>query len=140
MTLFCASDIIDEQKFVILFRKIKGMVVMELWKIGENKAVEYLDKKGYRIIRRNYRCRFGEIDIIAIDDNTLCFIEVKTRSSVRHGLPCEAVGYEKLMHIRLVAEVYMSRYRHDVCDVRIEVVEVLYRKGHFYVRHIKNIT
>lgn len=140
MTLFCADGIIDEQKFTILFRKIKGLAIMEFWKIGENKAVEYLDKKGYRIIRRNYRCRQGEIDIIAIDDNALCFIEVKTRSSLRHGLPCEAVSYGKLTHIRHVAGVYMSRYRHDVCDVRIEVVEVLYRKGHFYVRHIKNIT
>ena len=111
---------------------------MELWKMGENKAVEYLDRKGYRILRRNYRCRLGEIDIIAVDGDTLCFIEVKTRSSLRHGLPCEAVNGKKRMHIERAAEVYMSRYRHDLDEVRIEVVEVLYRKERFFVRHIKN--
>lgn len=118
--------------------KLKGVCIMELWKIGENKAVEYLDRKGYRILRRNYRCRLGEIDIIAVDGDTLCFIEVKTRSSLRRGFPCEAVNGKKLMHIGRTAEVYMSRYRHDLDEVRIEVVEVLYRNERFFVRHIKN--
>ena len=111
---------------------------MELGKTGENRAVEYLDKKGYRVLRRNYRCRSGEIDIIAIDGSTLCFIEVKTRTSLRHGMPCEAVDRRKLEHISRAAAVYMSRYRHGCDSARIEVVEVLYIRKKFYIRHIKN--
>lgn len=115
---------------------------MNLGKTGENRAVYYLDRKGYRIISRNYRCRVGEIDIIAMDeaDNTLCFVEVKTRSSVSCGLPCEAVDGRKLRRIRDAASVYMGRFRH-ICDsVRIDVIEVLYIKERFYIRHIKNVS
>ena len=111
---------------------------MDLGKTGENRAVDYLDKKGYRVLQRNYRCRAGEIDIIAVDGSTLCFIEVKTRTSLRHGMPCEAVGRRKLEHIKHAASVYMGRYRHNCDSVRIEVVEVLYIKKKYYIRHIKN--
>lgn len=111
---------------------------MDLGKTGENKAVEYLDKKGYRIVRRNYRCRAGEIDVIAIDGDTLCFIEVKTRTSLRHGTPAEAVDWRKLEHIKRAASVYMGRYRHGCESARVEVIEILYIKNKFYVRHIKN--
>lgn len=112
---------------------------MNLGKAGENKAVEYLDKKGYQILRRNYRCKAGEIDIIALDGSTLCFIEVKTRTSMRHGMPGESVDMRKLQHIRRTAAVYMSRFKHDCESVRIEVIEVLFIKKRFYVRHIRNI-
>ena len=112
---------------------------MDLGKTGENRAVEYLDKKGYMILQRNYRCRAGEIDIIAAEGSTLCFIEVKTRTSLRHGMPCEAVDRRKLEHIKRAASVYMGRYRHDCDSARIEVVEVLYLKKKYYIRHIKNV-
>jgi putative endonuclease len=112
---------------------------LKLWQIGENRAAEYLDRKGYRILHRNFKCNLGEIDIIAMDGTTLCFIEVKTRTSLKHGLPCEAVTASKLEHIRRCATIYISRYRCECESIRIEIVEVLYSNDKYYVRHLKNI-
>lgn len=74
-------------------------------------AAEVLRNKGYQILRRNYRCRAGEIDIIAQRSGELCFIEVKTRQSFNYGRPCEAVSEEKKKHIRRVARQYLSDMR-----------------------------
>ncbi len=62
---------------------------------GEDAACQYLEQKGYKILRRNFRCYSGEIDIIAAKGQTLSFIEVKTRSSTLYGLPREAVTFGK---------------------------------------------
>ena len=123
---------------------------------GENQAVEYLDKKGYEILVQNYRCRFGELDIVAEKDGALCFIEVKTRSSVEHGAPCEFVDHRKRLHIRRCAWAFMEDMKkgrlqshgsagkkYDTSEalywfrkrkwetMRIEIVEVLYRDEKF---------
>lgn len=111
---------------------------MDLGKEGELRAVEYMDRKGYRILQQNYRCRFGEIDVIAMDEEVLCFVEVKTRKSLRFGLPCEAVNGQKLSHIRRCAQVYLSRHHPRCRGIRIDVAEVLLQKGRYYVRIIKN--
>ena len=66
---------------------------------GESYAEDYLRRQGYRILTRNYRTKIGEIDLIADDHGTLVFIEVKTRSSVRYGIPSEAVNYKKKQKI-----------------------------------------
>ena len=68
--------------------------------IGENAAADVLRAKGYRILRQNYRCRYGEIDIIAERGGDVSFVEVKTRQSFRFGRPCEAVTDEKKKHMR----------------------------------------
>ena len=80
----------------------------KLGSIGENMAVEVLRSKGYQILRRNYRCRAGEIDIIAQRFGELCFIEVKTRQNFNYGRPCEAVNDEKKRHIRRAAREYLN--------------------------------
>jgi len=80
----------------------------ELGCIGENMAAEVLRSKGYQILRRNYRCRSGEIDIIAQRFGELCFVEVKTRQSFNYGRPCEAVSEEKKRHIRRAARQYLD--------------------------------
>lgn len=83
-----------------------------LGSMKEELACEYLQSKGYVILRRNYRCRFGEIDIIAKDisegEPVLCFIEVKHRNNMTHGLPEEAVDYQKQRHITKTALFYLS--------------------------------
>ena len=63
-----------------------------------NKTMEYLENNYYQIIEKNFYCRFGEIDIIAIDkkENELVFIEVKTRTNLLYGIPIEAVNYNKI--------------------------------------------
>lgn len=109
-----------------------------LGKAGEERAAVYLDSIGYEILERNFRCRFGEIDIIAKDGDTICFVEVKTRSRTDHGLPCQAVDRKKILRIKRCAYVYLSRSDIDHKDIRIDIIELLYREGGFSIRHLKN--
>lgn len=73
---------------------------------GEDLAVTFLHKKGYKIIHRNFRAKGGEIDIIAIDGDTLVFIEVKTRSTNEFGSPLEAITYRKMKSLIKTAQFY----------------------------------
>ena len=66
---------------------------------GEDIAIEYLEKRGYIILERNFYCRQGEIDIIAKDKNEIVFIEVKSRSSIQYGCPSEAVNKQKIKEL-----------------------------------------
>ncbi len=74
---------------------------------GEDLAAIYLIKNGYDILERNFRCRIGEIDIIAQKDGVLTFVEVKTRLNTITGLPSEAVTYRKQQKIRATSKYYM---------------------------------
>ena len=77
--------------------------------VGEQIAAEYLVKNGFKILDRNFRYgRFGEIDIIAVENEYICFIEVKTRTSSLFGTPIEAVGYEKRKKIKALAWTYIK--------------------------------
>jgi len=100
-----------------------------LGKVGEAAAAWYLEKKGWKVLERNYRCRFGEIDLIVLDGNVLVFVEVRTRSSASFGTPQESVGYKKQNKLRSLARYYMmdrqvkykiSGYRFDVLAVKID--------------------
>ena len=79
--------------------------------IGENAAADVLRAKGYRILKQNYRCRYGEIDIIAERDGDVSFVEVKTRQSLKFGWPSEAVNEEKIKHIKRAARCYLNEMR-----------------------------
>lgn len=92
---------------------------------GERLAADYLNKKGYRIIERNYRYRRNEIDIIARFKGTLCFIEVKTRSSEEKGHPAEAVTPQKQQEIIKAARAYLAFKGGGEIDCRFDVVTVL---------------
>jgi len=81
---------------------------IELGKFGEDFACTYLQRQGYRIEFRNFRCKIGEIDIIAVKDNVLSFIEVKTRRSTTYGRPLLAVNLAKQKKIYRCAELYMQ--------------------------------
>lgn len=74
---------------------------------GEEMARRYLELSGYKILSRNYRCRIGEIDIIAEKDGVLTFIEVKTRHTTVTGYPSESVTFTKQQKIRNAAQYYM---------------------------------
>ena len=82
-----------------------------LGQIGENAAADVLRAKGYRILRQNYRCRYGEIDIIADKCGCLSFVEVKTRQGLAFGRPGEAVTEEKKRHLRKTAFCYMDELK-----------------------------
>lgn len=92
----------------------------------ERLAAEYLTKQGLEILDRNYRCRQGEIDLIARDGSYLVFVEVKYRSGSGMGDPAEAVGFYKQQHIRAAARYYLyqNRYGEDV-PCRFDVVGIL---------------
>ena len=98
---------------------------LRLGERGEAAAERHLVSLGYRILARRFRCRAGEIDLIAEDGPTLVFIEVKTRSSLAFGSPGEAVGALKRSRIAAAASLYLARSNHDDRACRFDVVEVL---------------
>ncbi|HSE83754.1 MAG TPA: YraN family protein [Thermodesulfobacteriota bacterium] len=91
---------------------------------GEKIACRALKKQGYRIIKKNFRCRQGEIDIIAEDSATLCFIEVKSRYSQNFGLPEESVTKRKQGKLYAVAAIYLERVKTKPQDMRFDIVSV----------------
>lgn len=93
---------------------------------GESLAVSYLVKEGYQIIARNFRCRQGEIDIVAKDENYLCFIEVKRRKGTSSGHPLEAISPNKIRHICKAALYYLqSAHLPESTAVRFDVVAII---------------
>lgn len=101
-----------------MFRKALG-------KTGEDLAASYLKDLGYTLIKRNYRIRGGEIDIIAEQGQTLVFIEVKTRSSMQFGGPLEAVGPAKQKQIIYTAQHYLQQNDLFNRDIRFDVLGIL---------------
>ncbi len=91
---------------------------------GEDLAVSFLRKKGYKIIERNFRMRGGEIDIIAIDDDTLVFIEVKARSTTEFGSPLEAITYWKMNSLIKTAQFYKNKNPRLPQALRIDAVAI----------------
>ncbi|WAM34733.1 YraN family protein [Caldicellulosiruptor morganii] len=96
----------------------------ELGNNGEEIAVEFLKKMGYEILHRNFRCRFGEVDIIAKHGDVVVFVEVKTRKSLKFGYPSEAVTRTKQKHLKKVAEYFSQRRDAKDCMFRFDVVEI----------------
>jgi putative endonuclease len=112
---------------------------LSLGEWGENAATRFLVKNGYKILEKNFRCRIGEIDIIAMDKEVLVFIEVKTRRNLSYGLPSESITATKLHHIRRTI-YYYSLIRNLHCtDMRIDVIEILVANGRAYIHQIKNV-
>lgn len=98
----------------------------ECGKRAEDLAVLFLEAEGYRVVERNYRCRMGEIDIIAVEDEVLTFVEVRSRSGSSYGRAEESIGQHKRNRMRRVAEYYLlekglgnSRARFDVVAVSV---------------------
>ncbi|MBS3732898.1 MAG: YraN family protein [Desulfobacterales bacterium] len=90
--------------------------------LGESLAVRHLKKNGYRILARNYRNRFGEIDIIARHGKTLVFVEVKARASKNYGPSKAAVDRAKQKKISMVALGYLKQTRNTGAKARFDVV------------------
>ena len=100
---------------------------------GEDAAAKYLKERGYKIIKRNYKCPFGEVDIIAELGEVLAFIEVKTRTSDKFGAPNEAVGRDRQKRYKNSARYYFTGREPD-CTVRFDIIEVT-KEG---INHIEN--
>lgn len=100
---------------------------------GESRAAKFLEKSGYKILHRNFKCPFGEIDIIAQKDDTVCFVEVKTRSSDYFGAPNQAVDKKRQKRYIDSARYYFTN-REINCTVRFDIIEVT-KEG---INHIEN--
>ncbi|SEP89694.1 putative endonuclease [Lachnospiraceae bacterium RM5] len=99
----------------------------------EKFAGKYLISLGYEIIEYNFKCKSGEIDIIARDGNYLVFVEVKYRKSENYGMPIEAVDFRKQNKIRGVANYYLLKTGYNKA-VRFDIIGILGEK----ITHIKN--
>ena len=101
----------------------------ELGAKGEEKAVRYLQNRGYRVLERNYRTRLGEIDVIAEQGDDLVFIEVKTRSGNHFGSPFESVTHQKQKQLSKVALEYISKQDCHNRPSRFDVVGIELQEG-----------
>ncbi len=105
---------------------------------GEAAVADYLRKRGYRLLAGQWRCRFGEIDLIARDgQGLLCFVEVKLRSNLQMGLPREYVDGRKQARLRTAAALYMSVKDLDE-PARFDVAEVYDENGALRVEYLEN--
>ena len=107
-----------------------------LGRAGEDLAAQHYRRLGYRVLERNYRCRYGEIDLVARKDRQLVFCEVKTRTAGPWGLPAEAVGWRKQQRLRQLATHWLSERRPGRVDVRFDVVSVIVRGSRFELTHL----
>ena len=98
-------------------------------KQGEKMAANYLKKNGYKIVEKNYHCKFGEIDIIALDGDILSFIEIKTRSTNEYVPPEFTVTKHKQSKIKRSAGHYLGRHGIENRDCRFDIVAITMGKG-----------
>lgn len=111
-----------------------------LGQLGETLAAQYLEEAGLTIIERNWRCSLGEIDIVALDNGELAFVEVKTRSSVAYGHPLEAITAVKLARLRRLAAAWCASHSGNYERIRVDAVAVIApRGGPVSVEHLKRV-
>lgn len=125
-------------------------IVNPIGKKGEDLAVEFLRKKGYKIIERNFRKGYGEIDIIAVDPSVysgsknpiLVFFEVKTRTSEKFGTPFESITSWKLRQLLKTAEYYSHSHKNLPCELRVDAIAVVLDSSNNLVsiEHMENIS
>lgn len=108
---------------------------------GERLAAQYLQRKGYRIVGRNFRTRRGEIDLICADGDCLVFVEVKTRTAGGLGAPEDAVTAAKQLRIRQAVAAYLARLPELPPSFRVDVISIeQFPDGRQQVVHYENIT
>jgi len=105
---------------------------------GESEAEDYLIKIGYRILEKNYHTPLGEIDIIALDSDTLVFVEVKTRTSDKYGSGLSAVTYQKQVHMAKTALLYITKKQDEFPAYRFDVVSILKKHNETIINIVKN--
>lgn len=96
---------------------------------GESDAAAWLESQGYRILERNYRCPYGEVDLVAEDADVLVFVEVKTRASFGFGMPVDSITPAKRRKIARAAGCYLMERVETDCAFRVDVVEVALVNG-----------
>ncbi|MFH1461458.1 MAG: YraN family protein [bacterium] len=113
------------------------METKQLGNSGENAILEFLKKQNFKILEKNYRTKLGEIDIIAIKENVLSFIEVKTRKNAYFPIS-QVVNYTKQQKIIKTAKIYIQK--NDIFDTicRFDVATVLFQDNYYKIDYIEN--
>jgi putative endonuclease len=104
---------------------------------GEVAAARYLTERGYHVLERNFRCRGGEIDLIALDGGTLVFVEVKLRRSLARGSPLEAVTAVKQARVRKAAQQYLGFCGRVFGRIRFDVICIMKTPKTTDITHMK---
>ena len=119
----------------------KNTAKQSLGRWGESVASTYLEANGFKILHQNWRSRQGEIDLIASKNNSLHFVEVKTRRGRKHGSPEEAITPKKAKKLLITAQLYIGTFELDDADWQIDLIAVeLDTKGKLLrCEHIPNI-
>ena len=105
---------------------------------GEELALRYLTARGYTLLRRNYRTRHGELDLIMRRGGTIVFVEVKLRRTTGFGHPLEAVTPRKRAKIRSMAELYLAKHKPDFEELRFDVVGILAAGREPEIEHVRD--
>ena len=103
---------------------------------GEERAAEYMKRQGYTILDRNWRCGHKELDMVAVKDGTIVFVEVKTRTGGEWGDPQDAVDLRKIRRIVRSADAYLRLKMIDL-DVRFDIISVVLHNGNLNLEHIE---
>lgn len=110
----------------------------DLGKRGEEIAVAYLEDSGYRILNTNWKCARAEVDVIADQQGTIVFVEVKTRSSVDYGQPEEFVDYKKEKQLEFASSAYIEMKQHEG-EIRFDVIAIVFENKDLYkINHIED--
>jgi putative endonuclease len=113
---------------------------LELGRLGEALAAARLEAAGMRVVDRNWRCRDGEIDLIAAGPGLLVFCEVKTRRGHGYGSPAAAVTYAKQARLRRLAAAYLAASAAPPCRIRFDVIAVTWpRSGQPSIEHLEGV-
>ena len=105
---------------------------------GEQIAEQFLAKKGYRLVERNYRCPLGELDLIVLDRRVIVFVEVKTRADDSFGPPLESVHPRKQQKMIGAAQYFLSQHKLQDREARFDVVGISFAGDNPVVEHIEN--
>ena len=109
-------------------------------KWGEDLAVAYLEKKGYTIVERDWKSGRRDIDIIALDDDVVVFVEVKTRRNRLYGEPEESVDYHKLQNLQQAISHYV-KFKHIRQEIRFDIISIVGTAGTDPdIQHIQDVT
>jgi len=109
-----------------------------LGKEGERIAEQYLKRKGYKVVERNYRCAAGEVDLIVLDRRVIVFVEVKTRTGHGFGTPLEAIQPRKQRKMMQAAQFFLSQKKLHQRDARFDVVGISWPGREPVIEHVEN--
>ena len=115
------------------------MAGIKIGTLGEDIACRYLVERGYKILDRNWNCRWGEIDIVAEKGSYIIFCEVKTRSSDKYGKPYESVTYYKKRSLARAIKRYIFLHNYQERSYRCDVLSILKCRGNFSISHFESV-